>query len=65
MLNFMVVNDKSSVALHFLALAVRDNMIMACDIFISGQIQTDIRELPFYCRHLGFPAERYVQHGHH
>jgi hypothetical protein len=60
-LDFMVVNDASSVALHFLASAVPDNMIIAFEIFISYQIQPKIWKLPVYCRHLGFPVERYVQ----
>jgi hypothetical protein len=61
MLDFLAVNDASSVALRFLASAVPDSMIKAFEIFISCQIQPEIWELPFYCRHLRFPFERYVQ----
>jgi hypothetical protein len=60
MLDLMVVNNASRVALHFHASAVPDSMIIAFEICLSSQIHPEIRELPFYCRHLGFPVERYT-----
>jgi hypothetical protein len=57
----MVVNNVSSGAVHVLVSAVPNSTIVAFEIYISSQIQPEIRQLPFYCRHLGFPVERCVQ----
>jgi hypothetical protein len=63
MLNLMVVGNPSSFALHVPASAVPDSTIIAIEIYILSQIQPDIRERSFYCRHLEFPVERFVRHG--
>jgi hypothetical protein len=34
---------------------VPESTIIAFEIYILSQIQPEIWELPFYCRHLGFP----------
>jgi hypothetical protein len=60
MLDLMVVGNPSSFAPHVLALTVPDSTIIAFEIYILSQIQPEIWELPLYCRHLGFPVERYV-----
>jgi hypothetical protein len=60
MLDLMVIGNPSSSALYVLALAVPDSTITAFEIYILSQIQPDIRRLPFYCRHLEFPVERFV-----
>jgi dihydroxyacid dehydratase/phosphogluconate dehydratase len=56
MLDLMVVGNSTSFALHVLALAVPESTIIAFEIYILSQIQPEIWELPFYCRHLGFPV---------
>ena len=61
MLDLMVVGNPSSFALHVPASAVPDSTIIAFEIYILSQIQPDIWELPFYCRHLEFPVERFVR----
>jgi hypothetical protein len=60
MLDLMVIGNPSSFALYVLASAVPDSAITAFEIYILSQIQPDIWELPFYCRHLEFPVERFV-----
>ena len=47
MLDLMVVDNASSVALHFLALAGPNSMVIAYDIYILSHIQPEIWELPF------------------
>jgi hypothetical protein len=61
MLELMVVGNPSSFALHVPASAVPDGTIIAFEIYILSQMQPEIRELPFYWRHLGFPVQRYVR----
>ena len=53
----MVVDDASSVALHVLASAGPNSMVIAFDIYILSHIQPEMWELPFYGRHVGFPVE--------
>ena len=53
----MVVDNASSVALHVLASAGPNSMVIAFDIYILSHIQPDMWELPFY---VGFPVERIV-----
>ena len=60
MLDLMVVGDASSVALHVFASAGPNSMVIAFDIYILSHIQPEMWELPFYCRHAGFPVERIV-----
>ena len=60
MLDLMVVDDASSVALHVLASAGPNSMVIAFDIYILSHIQPEMWELPFYGRHVGFPVERIV-----
>ena len=61
MLELVVVSKPSSFALHVPASAVPESTIIAFEIYILSQIQPEIWELPFYCRHLGFPVKRYVR----
>jgi hypothetical protein len=61
MLDLMVIGNPSSFALYVLASPVPDSTMTAFEIYILSQIQPDIRELPFYCRHLEFPVERVVR----
>jgi hypothetical protein len=60
MLDLMVGNP-SSFALYVPAPAVPESTLITFEIYILSQIQPEIWELPFYCRHLGFPVERYVR----
>jgi hypothetical protein len=60
MLDLLVVGNSSSFLLHIVASAVPDSTIAAFDINILSQIQPERWELRFYCRHLGFPVERYL-----
>jgi hypothetical protein len=61
MLDLMVVGNPSSFALHVSTSAVPDSTIVAFEICILSQIHPDISELPFYCRRLEFPVERFVR----
>jgi hypothetical protein len=61
MLDLIVVGNPSSFALHVPASAVPDSTIIAFEIYILSQIEPDIWELPFYCRHLEFPVKRFVR----
>jgi hypothetical protein len=61
MLDLMVVGNPSSFARHVPASAVPVGTIIAFEIYILSQIQPDMWELPFYCRHLEFPVEWFVR----
>jgi hypothetical protein len=65
MLDLMVIGNPSSFALYVVASAVPDSTITAFEIYILSQIQPDIWELPFYCRHLEFPVERFIRQSRH
>jgi hypothetical protein len=61
MLDLMVVDNLSSFAPYVPSSAVPESTIIAFEIYILSEVQPDIWELPFYCRHLVFPVERYVR----
>jgi hypothetical protein len=61
MLDLMVVGNPSSFALYVAASAVPETTITALEIYILSQLQSDIWELPFYCRHLEFRVEQFVR----
>ena len=54
MLNLMVVDDASSVALHVLALAEPNSMVIAFDIYILSHIQPEIGNFRFTAAMLDF-----------
>ena len=54
MLDLMVVDNASSVALHVLVSAGPNSMVLAFDIYILSNIHPEMWELPFYGRHVGF-----------
>ena len=59
MLDLMVVDNALSVALHVLASAGPNSVVITFDVYILSYTQPEMWELlPFYGRHVEFLVER-------